>query len=131
MIVLTSQVGITSGKRSFFTSMTYLNISSFSRSSMLIGIAEEGPFSDASSMNTPAKLFLSWFAGNRWAFYGMGEFNPTWGQGGISSAYYQNGLGLKYQLTDNLEIEGLYTDFLAGKNQGAGRTFNIGLRLQR
>jgi len=74
---------------------------------------------------------MSWFPADRWALYGLAEFNPTWGNGGISAVYYQNGLGVKYQVSPALELEGLYTTFLAGKTAGAGRTFNIGLRFQR
>ena len=94
-------------------------------------IDEAGAFSEASSLRTPASIFLSWFPADRWSLYGMGEFNPTWGGDGLSSAFYQNGVGIKYQITSSLEIEGLYTNFLAGKNQGAGQTFNLGFRFQR
>ncbi len=94
-------------------------------------ISDEGPFSNASWINSPAKVFLSWFPAKRWSVYGMAEFNPTWGGNMFSSAYYQNGIGFKYQLTNALEIEGLYTNFLVGKNGGAGQTFNIGFRFQR
>lgn len=91
-------------------------------------MGDEGPFSHGGSLNTPAKVFLSWFPAESWSVYGMVEFNPSWGEEFWSSAYYQNGLGLKYQITQSLEVELLYTDFLAGKNQGAGRTFNLGFR---
>lgn len=94
-------------------------------------ISKEGPFTRHSAMRTPGSVFFSYFPGNRWSVYAMGEFRPTWGGQGISAAYYQNGLGFKYQITNTLEIEGLYTQFLAGKKQGAGKTFNIGFRFQR
>jgi len=38
------------------------------------------------------------------------------------------GGGAKYQLTDELNIEVLYTNFVRGNNTGLGETFNIGLR---
>jgi len=38
------------------------------------------------------------------------------------------GGGVKYQLTDVLNIEGLYTNFFRGNDTGLGQTFNIGLR---
>lgn len=92
---------------------------------------DNGLFTEGGSINTPAKVFLSWFPASRWSFYGMAEYNPSWGDNLWSSVYYQNGLGVKHQLTETLELELLYTDFLAGKNQGAGRTFNVGIRFQR
>ncbi len=94
-------------------------------------ISQDGPFTNNSALRTPGSVFFSYFPGNRWSIYAMGEFNPRWGSKGIEAAYHQNGLGFKYQLTNTLEVEGLYTQFLAGKNQGAGRTFNIGVRFQR
>ncbi|WP_400076497.1 hypothetical protein [Winogradskyella sp. R77965] len=38
------------------------------------------------------------------------------------------GGGAKYQLTDELNIEFLYSNFVRGNNTGLGQTFNIGLR---
>lgn len=81
------------------------------------------------SLLTPAKAFLSYFATGQLTFYGMGEFGPNWGEGGISSYYTQAGLGGKYQIVPGVEIEALYTNFPLGKNSGAGNTFNIGLRI--
>lgn len=87
--------------------------------------------SDNTSLLTPAKAFISYFASPKLTFYGMGEFGPNWGQGGISSFYTQAGLGAKYQIVPGIEFEGLYTNFPVGKNSGAGNTFNIGLRILR
>ena len=88
-------------------------------------------FGDQSAFNSPAKLFVNYYPFNKWSIYAMAEFNPTWGNKGLDAAYYQNGLGVKYQLTGSLEIEALYTNFMAGKSSGAGQTFNLGLRFQR
>lgn len=38
------------------------------------------------------------------------------------------GGGAKYQLTRELNVEALYTNFVRGSNTGLGETFNIGLR---
>jgi hypothetical protein len=85
---------------------------------------------NTSAFRTPVKAFFSYFFFDRWSAYAMAEFNPTWGDDLWSSAYNQNGLGVKYQLTNSIEAELLYTDFTAGKNGGAGKTFNLGLRFQ-
>ena len=38
------------------------------------------------------------------------------------------GFGAKYQLTDELNVEFLFSDFVRGNDTGLGQTFNIGLR---
>ena len=103
----------------------------FTEVSTIWRMDEAGAFSDQSAVRTPARIFLSWFPGGQWSLYGMGAYNPSWSGTGISPAFYQNGLGVKYQLTRTLEVEGLYTNFLLGQNSGAGQTFNLGLRFQR
>lgn len=50
----------------------------------------------------------------------------------ISNDFSQNytaiGGGLKYQITQTLNIETLYTNFIRGNSTGLGKTFNLGLR---
>jgi len=38
------------------------------------------------------------------------------------------GGGAKYQLTQTLNLETLYTNFVRGDDTGLGQTFNLGLR---
>ena len=46
-----------------------------------------------------------------------------------SSANYSTyGAGGKYQLTDKLQVEALYTNFWRGINSGLGETYNLGLK---
>lgn len=82
----------------------------------------------SSQVALPLKVFPSYFVTNKLTAYAMTEAAPTLGSGLFSSVYVQSGLGLKYQLTSQLEIEGLYTKFWWGKNAGAGETYNLGLR---
>ena len=42
--------------------------------------------------------------------------------------FTQAGLGGKYQLFPQLQVEASYTNFIMGNTQGAGATFNIGVR---
>jgi len=79
----------------------------------------------------PAKAIFSYFPSRRVTIYALTELMTQLGQDNFVDSYYlQMGPGLKYQLVPGkLEIEGLYTIFLAGKSQGAGSTFNIGLRI--
>ena len=46
----------------------------------------------------------------------------------FSQNYTALGGGAKYQLTNALNLELLYTNFLRGSNTGLGQTFNLGLR---
>ena len=51
----------------------------------------------------------------------------------MNSYFIQSGLGGKYQLIPGrLELEALYTNFWIGSDQeGAGQTFNFGVRVIR
>lgn len=78
----------------------------------------------------PAKTIVSYFPGSRTTLYALTELMTQFGQDFVDSYYLQLGSGIKYQLMPGkLEIEGLYTNFLAGKSQGAGSTYNLGLRI--
>lgn len=81
----------------------------------------------------PAKAIISYFPSKRITLYALTELMTQLGQANfVDSYYFQFGPGIKYQLVSGkLEIEGLYTNFIAGKSQGAGSTFNLGLRIIR
>ncbi len=81
----------------------------------------------------PAKAIVSYFPTSRITLYALTELMVQLGQANFVDSYYvQMGPGIKYQLVPGkLEVEGLYTNFLAGKSQGAGSTFNLGLRIIR
>lgn len=100
----------------------------FAELDFLIRIDVQNKDRQSSQVAIPLKVFPSYFITNKLTAYAMTEFAPTLGAGIFSSAYVQSGLGLKYQLTNQLEIEGLYTNFWWGKNSGAGVTYNLGLR---
>lgn len=42
--------------------------------------------------------------------------------------YTALGGGAKYQLTQNLNVEILYSNFVRGNDTGLGQTFNLGFR---
>ena len=78
--------------------------------------------------NLPLKLFVNYYVTSRFTLYAMNEFN--YGFNSFSDSYFdQSGIGAKYLILPNVELEGLVTDFLLGKSQGAGSTFNLGIRL--
>ncbi len=85
------------------------------------------------SLQLPLKLFLSYYPTDNLTIYGMNEFLYQWSATGqnktITSYFNQSGLGIKYHLFHHIELEGLVTVFLLGKNSGAGQTFNLGFRI--
>ncbi len=75
----------------------------------------------------PVKAFLSYYPTEKLTLYGMHEISTRFFSGG-NAYYFHAGAGIKYQLFDFMEIEGLATTFYLGKNSGAGNTFNLGFR---
>jgi hypothetical protein len=85
-------------------------------------------FNGNNSYQFPLKLFFNYFPNHFLSLYLTNEFSYTF-QGSNDSFYAQAGIGLKYQLVDWLELEGLLTTFYTGFSSGAGNTFNLGLRM--
>lgn len=78
---------------------------------------------------SPVKGFLSYFPTKKITVYAMAEWGPTWGKSPLISNFYsQIGIGGKFQIHRRFEIEGLTSHFPLGKSQGAGNTYNIGVR---
>ncbi len=85
---------------------------------------------DFGYVSAPATLFLSYFPNQRLTTYFQAEFWPNFGTPFIQTHFTQLGIGGKYQIIpDLLEIEASHTNFILGKNTGAGKTFNVGFRL--
>lgn len=82
-----------------------------------------------STFLTPFKLIVNYYPSAKWTVYFPLELSPTWEDGGWVAWYSQAGIGAKFQLTNLIELESLMTDFFAGKNQGAGSTYNLGVRI--
>ncbi len=80
---------------------------------------------------TPVKVLLNYYPGKRWTIYAAGEVSPFWGSEGITALFTQSGMGIKYEISRFVEVEVLFTQFLIGKNQGAGQTYNFGWRFIR
>ena len=80
-------------------------------------------------INLPMGVFLSYFPTGKSSIYGQFQYAPTvtsW-----PNYFIQTGLGGKYQITKTLQIEASYTNFIASINNGAGATYNLGLRYIR
>lgn len=82
-------------------------------------------------VETPISLFLTYFATDRLSFYMLEEIWIKHLNGSFSSYFNQIGLGSKYQVIPGLlETELLYTNFALGSpGEGAGETFNLGIRI--
>ena len=81
------------------------------------------------SLNLIPGVFFSYFPSSKFTVLVLAQHSERLDLG---NDFQQNftavGGGAKYQLTDVLNVEALYTNFVRGNNTGLGETFNIGLR---
>lgn len=88
------------------------------------------------SLVVPLSVFLSYFPStkstifiNAQQSFFIGYDNPDADGNNFSQNYTALGLGGKYQLTDALNVELSYNNFVRGSSfQGLGQTFSLGLR---
>ncbi len=88
---------------------------------------------------TPLTAILSYFPVPRATLFALVQHDPLFGtlrneqqsEFGRVGYFTQLGLGAKYQLTTNINLEASYTNFVDSKRDGAGSTFNFGIRLIR
>ncbi|MEO0573685.1 MAG: hypothetical protein AAF039_18440 [Bacteroidota bacterium] len=81
------------------------------------------------SLNLVPGVFLSYFPSSKFTVLVLAQHNQRLDLGNdFSQNFTALGGGAKYQLTKELNIEALYTNFVRGENTGLGETFNIGLR---
>ncbi|NND80133.1 MAG: hypothetical protein HKN53_09545 [Maribacter sp.] len=74
-------------------------------------------------------VFLSYFPSSKFTILGLIQHSQRLDLGNnFPQDYTAMGGGAKYQISNALNIELLYTNFLRGNNTGLGQTFNIGLR---
>ena len=89
---------------------------------------KEESFANNSLSLTPG-LFLSYFPSSKFTVLGLVQHSQRIDAGNdFEQDFTAVGGGAKYQLTDVLNIETLYTKFVRGNNTGLGQSFNIGLR---
>lgn len=138
----------------FFYDYSFLkNFQVFTEADLLFYLSKDR--TKPHTLQTPLSLFLSWFPTGNSTVYGMIQYAPTYQEKASNNEdaklglapfeykhqtnaewsyvghYAQTGIGAKYQVLKNLEVELLYTNFFTGKAQGAGSTYNIGLRYLR
>ncbi len=89
---------------------------------------KEDSFANNSLRLTPG-VFLSYFPSSKFTILALAQHSQLIDAGNdFSQDFTALGGGVKYQLTDVLNVETLYTNFVRGKDTGLGQTFNIGLR---
>lgn len=81
------------------------------------------------SLNLSPGIFLSYFPSSKFTVLALAQHTQRLDLGNdFTQNFTALGGGAKYQLTKELNIETLYTNFVRGENTGLGETFNIGLR---
>ena len=71
-------------------------------------------------------IFLSYFPNSDFTILGLAQHSQRFGD--FTQDYTALGFGAKYQLSNTLNLETIYTNFVRGTDNGLGQTFNIGLR---
>ena len=71
-------------------------------------------------------VFMSYFPNQVFTILGFVQHQQRFGD--FDQNYSVLGGGAKYQLTNVLNLEVLYSNFVTGNNTGLGQSFNIGLR---
>jgi hypothetical protein len=85
----------------------------------------EGSFATDTFILNPG-LFLSYFPSGKSTVLGFVQHSNRFGD--FTQDFTALGFGGKYQLTNELNLEVLYSKFVRGNNTGLGQSFNIGLR---
>jgi len=89
---------------------------------------QEASFANNSLRLTPG-VFLSYFPSSKFTILGLVQHSELLDLGNdFSQNFTALGGGAKYQLSKELNVEVLYTNFVRGRDTGLGETFNIGLR---
>lgn len=85
----------------------------------------------------PLSAIVSYFPTSKLTFYANAQYAAAYGkltddiEFGRTRWYTQLGLGTKYLIRNNLELELSYASFLWSKRDGAGQVFNLGVRILR
>jgi hypothetical protein len=89
---------------------------------------ENGGYANNSLELAPG-VFLSYFPSNKFTLLGFVQQQVLIDLGNdFSQNYTAVGLGAKYQLSQTLNVEVLYSKFLRANDAGLGQSFNLGLR---
>ncbi|MDN5205561.1 DUF547 domain-containing protein [Fulvivirgaceae bacterium BMA10] len=120
----------------FFFDKTFGDFQFFAEADFLIRFKRND--TQDNFFRTPVSLFVSYFPNEVLTLYAMIQHDPRFGKNPNNNDqlerlgwFTQAGVGAKYQLTPNLNLELLVTDFFAAQSEGLGSTYNLGLRFIR
>lgn len=97
----------------------------FTELSTEYNFGEENSFANNTFVLAPG-VFMSYFPSNKTTVLGFVQHSQRFGD--FTQDYTALGFGGKYQLTDLLNLEVLYSKFVRGTDTGLGQSFNLGLR---
>ncbi|WP_298782262.1 transporter [uncultured Polaribacter sp.] len=86
---------------------------------------DEASFANKTFVVAPG-IFMSYFPSDKSTVLGFVQHSQRFGD--FTQDYTALGFGGKYQLTQLLNLEILYSKFVRGNDTGLGQSFNIGLR---
>ena len=86
---------------------------------------DEDSFANKTFVFAPG-VFMSYFPSEKSTILGFVQHSQRFGD--FTQDYTALGFGGKYQLTNVLNLEVLYSNFIRGEDTGLGQSFNIGLR---
>ena len=86
---------------------------------------DENSFANKTFLLAPG-VFMSYFPSQKSTVLGFVQYQQRFGD--FTQDFTALGFGGKYQLTQALNLEVLYSSFVRGANSGIGQSFNIGLR---
>ncbi|NNF35428.1 MAG: DUF547 domain-containing protein [Saprospiraceae bacterium] len=87
--------------------------------------------------STPLTFIYQYFPSRKTTLYALVNAAPQWGysvsDGGsdvtvVNDAYQQLGLGIKQYITEETQLELLYTKFFTARANSSAATFNVGVR---
>ncbi len=81
------------------------------------------------SLNLTPGVFFSYFPSSKFTVLALVQHSQRIDLGNdFAQDFTAVGGGAKFQLTEELNLEALYTNFVRGNNTGLGETFNFGIR---
>jgi len=86
---------------------------------------DENSFANKTFVFAPG-VFMSYFPSDKSTILGFVQHSQRFGD--FKQDYTALGFGGKYQLTQKLNLEVLYSKFVRGESTGLGQSFNLGLR---
>ena len=106
-----------------------INFSFFGELNAELNFGKAGESFANNSLSLTPGAFLSYIVGPKFTALVLAQHSQRLDLGNnFTQDFTALGAGVKYQLTDVLNLEILQTNFVRGNNTGLGQTYNLGLR---